>query len=362
MADSKVGAGLLELAGESIALGETRDLLLPISQQYSGQPVELPIRVWRAEAPGPTLLVTAAIHGDELNGTGIVRALASDPPFDLVRGSLVMLPVVNLPAFERHSRYLPDRRDLNRQFPGRATGNLASRYAATLFEALIPICDYGIDLHSAAIRRTNFPNLRADLNDAGTRRLARAFGCELTIHGKGPRGSFRRAATKAGCPTIILEAGEIWKIEPSVVEIGLRGLRNVAIALGMAEGKPRLPPFQANVLRSTWLRAEAGGLLQFHVAPGEPVDRHQALATVTDLLGRSRHLLRAPRGGLVLGLTTMPAVTPGEPICNLAHPQGGMRRVRAALAGVADDALAERLRQDLATNVEVQSPGGTADR
>ncbi|MCB9177782.1 MAG: succinylglutamate desuccinylase/aspartoacylase family protein [Caldilineae bacterium] len=348
----------MRIAGATVALGETRDLLLPVSQQYSGLPVHLPLRVWRAEAPGPTVLISAAIHGDELNGTGIIRALAASPPFALARGTLVLAPVLNILGFERHSRYLPDRRDLNRSFPGRAAGSLASRYAAAIFEALVPVCDFAIDLHSAAVRRTNFPNVRADLSKAPTRRLAMAFGCELVLHGKGPQGSLRRTATEAGCPSIILEAGEVWKIEPAVVEIGLRGVRNVLIELDMVEGQPVRPPYQATVLRSTWVRAEQGGILQFHVAPGEPVSRRQALATVTDLLGRALHVLDAPRDGVVLGLSTMPAVKPGEPVCHLAHPQGGLKRIRAALAGADAHSLAERLRHDLATNVEVQAAGG----
>ncbi|MCA9242613.1 MAG: succinylglutamate desuccinylase/aspartoacylase family protein [Phycisphaerales bacterium] len=338
--------------------GESRALHITVSESYSGAEIRIPIVVHRAQQPGPTVAVTAAVHGDEINGVGAIRDLITNRPFQINKGALVLAPVVALPGFERHSRYLPDRRDLNRCFPGSSSGSLAGRLARAFFDQVIRHCDYCIDLHSAAVRRTNFPNVRADLSKAPTRRLAMAFGCELVLHGKGPQGSLRRTATEAGCPSIILEAGEVWKIEPAVVEIGLRGVRNVLIELDMVEGQPVRPPYQATVLRSTWVRAEQGGILQFHVAPGEPVSRRQALATVTDLLGRALHVLDAPRDGVVLGLSTMPAVKPGEPVCHLAHPQGGLKRIRAALAGADAHSLAERLRHDLATNVEVQAAGG----
>jgi predicted deacylase len=345
----------LRIGGERIALGETRDLAIQVSQQYSGEAITVPLRVWRAPDPGPTVFVTAAIHGDEINGTGIVRGLLIDPPLDLVRGSLILVPVVNVLGFERDSRYLPDRRDLNRSFPGSASGSMAARFAHAIFSEIVAQSDWGIDLHAAAVRRTNFPNVRADLSRPAVKRLALAFGGELVINGKGPPGALRREATKAGCPTIILEAGEVWKIEPSMVEVGLRGLRNALIELGMVKGEALRPVYQAIVNRTTWLRAEHAGMLRYHVAPGELVERRQALATVTDLLGHPRHVMLSPRSGIVLGMTTLPVVKPGEPVYHLAIPEGGLRRIRKALNRAVDGSLSERLRQDLATNVTLRA-------
>ncbi len=341
------------LGGREIGRGEVVDVGIEISESYSGVPIELPVRVWRARRRGPAVFVTAAIHGDELNGTGIVREILTEEPFELRRGTLVLVPVVNLPGFERHSRYLPDRRDLNRCFPGSATGAPASRLAAKIFRQIVRRCDYGIDLHSAAVRRTNFSNVRADLRDPEVRRIALAFGSEIVIDNQGPKGSFRRAACEAGCPTIVLEAGEVWKIESAVVELGVRGVRNVLIELGMVDGELERAAYQALVKRTRWVRAELGGILQFHVAPGEVVEAGQPLATNTSLLGAENRVLRCPADGVILGMTTLPAVSPGDPVCHVALPRKKIARIREAREEAPEECLHERLRDDLATSVAV---------
>lgn len=349
------GRTQLEFGGKRVRLGERRDINLSISQSYAGQPVVMPITVWRAPEPGPTVFVTAAVHGDELNGTGVVRALILDPPFELASGTLVLVPVVNILGFERHMRYLPDRRDLNRAFPGSAEGSLARRIAHAIFHEVICRCDCGIDLHTAAVRRTNFPNVRADLNDPAVTRLALAFGGELVVNGRGPQGSLRRAACRAGCPTIMLEAGEVWKIEPAVSEYGVRGVRNVLIELGMIKGRPHVPAYQVQIDQTTWLRAEEGGILQFHVAPGDVVTARQPIATNSNLHGKDQHVLRSPADGVILGMTTLPAVSPGEPVCHLAIPRDGVAAIRQAQAEAKTGSLYRRLRRDLSTNVAVST-------
>jgi len=346
----------LKIGTESIDRGERRSFRLEVSQSASGFPVYMPITVWRARKPGPTLFVTAAIHGDELNGTGIIRDIILRPPFELRRGSLILIPVVNILGFERHIRYLPDRRDLNRCFPGGRSGSLARRIARTLFDEVVCKCDYGVDLHTAAIRRTNFPNVRADMSNEGTARLARAFGAELIINAGGPKGSLRRTATKHGCPTIILEAGEVWKIEPSVVEHGLRGVQNVLVELEMIEGTLQRPPYQAIAARTTWVRADWGGILEFHVAPGDLVKKNTALATNSNLFGDEQNVIRSPAAGVVLSLTTIPSVTPGDAVCHIAIPRGGLKPIREALANVSSGSLAAQVREDLATNITVSDP------
>lgn len=346
------------IAGRDVPLGATVDLGLDIGQGPMGGARELPLRVVRGPEPGPAVFVTGAVHGDELNGTGIVLELIERPPFTLARGTLVLLPVINLPGYEQRSRYLPDRRDLNRSFPGSPGGSLAARLAHAVFEGVVRRCDYGIDLHSAAVRRTNFPNVRADLRCKRVRRIAEAFGCSLVVHGKGPEGSLRRTAGRAGIPTVILEAGEVWKIEPTVVEIGVRGVYNVLIELGMAEGELRQPVYQARVERTTWVRSDFGGLLRFHAAPGDVVGKGKALATVISLLGKELGVLEAPAAGVVLGVATLPAVTPGDPVCHLAIPRGGVRAIRRALTAASSESLMERVRGDLASSISVSDAAG----
>ena len=345
-----------EWNGEEIPLGESRDVHLAISESYSSMTVEIPIHVRRAEVDGPAVFVTAALHGDEINGTGAIRQLIRDPELRLLRGSLILVPVLNLLAFDRHSRYLPDRRDLNRSFPGSATGSLASRMAETLFQEIVWRSDYGIDLHTAAVRRTNYPSVRGDLADPGVRRLAESFGSEIIINGRGPKGSFRRAACRAGCPTIVMEGGEVWKVEPGIVESGTRGVKNVLCELDMLDEEPARPRYQLIVEKSKWIRAEKGGFLQFHVAPGDLVDSDQPLATNTTLLGHERSTLVAPFDAVVIGMTTLPAISPGEPVCHLGKLAKGKKPSRLRRLRSTADSLEERISEELAANVLVVDP------
>ena len=341
------------LAGRSIRLGTSEDVRLPISQTYVGDSINIPLRVIRGAEPGPKLFVTAAIHGDEINGTGIIHDFFFNEHVVLQRGTLILAPVVNVFGFETHERYLPDRRDLNRSFPGSPNGSLASRIAHTLMQELVHQCDFGIDLHTAAVQRTNFPNIRADLTNPRARRLASAFGCMLTVDGKGPLGSFRREATRSGCPTIILEAGEPWKVEPAVLQIGIRGIRNVLAELGMVDEAPEKPPFQVKIRKSSWVRAAVGGILKFHVSPGDFVEAGQAVATNYSIMGVEQSVLTSDGHGIVLGMTTMPAVKPGEPICHIAAlSDGQVHRFRKKLEATRTD-LHAQAQIALATNLDV---------
>lgn len=346
----------LHFDGQSVRRGETRDIRLKVSESYTGSPVEIPLHVVRAQRPGPTLFVTAAIHGNELNGTGIVHELMYEQPLDLKAGTLILAPVINVFGVEIQDRYMPDRRDLNRNFPGSRNGSLTRRIAHALFSQLIPQCDYGIDLHSAASARVNFPNLRGDLTIPGVNRIAEAFGCELVVHGKGPEGSLRREACAAGCPTLILEAGEPCKIEPTVLEIGRRGVLNVLIELGMLDGERTKPTYQSRVDRTRWVRAQVGGILRFHVSPGAVVKTGQPIATNTSLFGRERSVLTSPVEGVVLGMTTLPTVKPGEPVCHIAIPDMPIAAIREAVAARSATSLHGRIQNDLATNLRVTDP------
>jgi predicted deacylase len=346
----KVGAW----PGRKVRPGERADIRLTVSKSYSGSPIKVPVHVWRSENPGPSVFISGAVHGDELNGTGTIRHLIQEHPFQLKAGSLVLVPVVNILGFQQLSRYSPDRRDLNRSFPGSKTGSLTSRLAYAVFQNIVGRCDYGIDLHTAAVRRTNYPNARADMDQEATARLATLFGAELTLNTPGPEGSLRRAAVNVGCATMILEAGEVWKVEPSVVEYTLRGIRNVLIGLGMVEGTVVEPAFRVVAEETRWLRAEKGGFLSFHVRPGDMVTEGQAIATNSSLSGEALNTIVAPGPGVVLGMTTLPAVSPGDPVANLAFPtEKAFKKMERVLGKLPEDSLLARLHDDLATNVLV---------
>ncbi|MDQ8201908.1 succinylglutamate desuccinylase/aspartoacylase family protein [Pelagicoccus sp. SDUM812003] len=343
----------LRIGGVTIRPGETKDIGLRLSETYTGDLVRMPVRVIRAKKPGPRVFVTAAIHGDEINGTGIIHDFLFGDTCEIEKGALILVPVVNVLGFENNQRYLPDRRDLNRSFPGAPRGSMASRIAHTLMSEITANCDFGIDLHSAAFQRTNFPNVRADLANLEIRKLARAFGCALVIDGKGPLGSFRRECARAGCPTIILEAGEPWKIEPSVLQIGVQGIRNVLIHLGMLAGKVTPPPYQAIIRKTQWVRATVGGILKFHISPGEFVTENQPIATNYSILGMEQNIITSPTNGIAIGMATMPAVKPGEPVCHIATLSSQqIRRYQAQLEKAKEHAYVQA-QTDLATNMDV---------
>ncbi|TWU48298.1 succinylglutamate desuccinylase/aspartoacylase family protein [Rubripirellula reticaptiva] len=341
--------------GADLAPGESANTELQVTESYSGRNISIPIRVCRGLTDGPTVFVTAALHGDELNGTGAIRMLIDNDDWKLQSGTVLMIPVLNPLGFEQHSRYLPDRRDLNRCFPGTVSGSMASRLAKVIFDSVITQCDFGIDLHTAAVRRTNFPNVRANLEHPDCLRLATAFGCGILLHGNGPKGSLRLEATKAGCPTIVVEGGEVWKVESSVAECMTRGILNVFKELGMMDGEQDLPDSQVTLRETKWLRAERGGFMSLHVAPGDSVEKGQAIATNSSLLGEEKGRLVTPFSGIVIGMTTLPAVQPGEPVVQigrLADPKSARRHAKQ----VAGDDVQRTAHEHLATNIHVTEP------
>ncbi|TWT94772.1 aspartoacylase [Botrimarina colliarenosi] len=338
--------------------GASGEVALAVSESYSGLTLPIPVFVRRGLEDGPAVFVTAALHGDELNGTGAIRQLIGDPTLQLKRGTLLLAPIINLLGFDRHSRYLPDRRDLNRCFPGSAKGSHASRLARILFDEIVGRCDCLIDLHTAAVRRTNFPNVRADLTDPAVAELARAFGAEIIVDGRGPEGSLRREACLAGKPTIILEGGEVWKVEPTVVEYAVRGVKNVLSHLGMIDQPPTPPAYQVEVRRTEWVRADHGGFLQMHVGPGDTVRAGDPVATNTSLVGSVIETLYASADAVVLGVVTIPSIAPGDPICHLglleaSQPGPGARGIDRMRDRLHHSHPHARAHGDLATNLIV---------
>ena len=308
----------LLFAGTPVAPGETVELRLKAAESYTAEPVTVPVTVVRG-SPGPTVFVTATVHGDELNGVGILRGLLNDTDFSALTGTLIAVPVVNVPGFLNQDRRLPDRRDLNRSFPGNRRGSLTARLADTLFREVIRKSDFGIDLHTAGGERTNYPQVRADLSRPGVAELAGAFGCSLIVAGAGPEGSLRRAAVTAGVPTIVYEAGSARRFERPVIAVGISGVLNVLRHLRMMPGEPAAPPLRLVIGRTHWIRSKTGGILDLRVDLGQPLRRGQAISVNTNPFGRERSQLKAPYGGVVLGLTQLPLVHPGDAICHVAR-------------------------------------------
>lgn len=320
---SAAGWGAFEFAGRRILPGQSAEMRLEASELYTAEPLAVPVTVVRGLRPGPTLFLTAAVHGDELNGVAIIRDLLIDQDFAELAGTLIALPVVNVPGFLHQSRTLPDNRDLNRSFPGSSHGSFSARLAHRVFQDVIRVSDYGIDFHTAGGDRANYPHVRADLSARRVAELAAAFGTPVVIHGQGPAGALRRAAAGAGVPTIVYEAGSSRVFERRFIDQGLAGALNVLRHLGMLDGAPvATPPLRLEVRKSTWLRASAGGILDLKVSLGEAVGRGQVISVNTNPFGRERSQLVSPAGGIVIGLTRSPLVHPGDAICHLARLRG----------------------------------------
>ncbi|HEX7900256.1 MAG TPA: succinylglutamate desuccinylase/aspartoacylase family protein [Planctomycetota bacterium] len=305
------------LAGMKVPPGRRKDLRIRISEFYTATPVFLPVSVAHGPRPGPVVYVVAAIHGNEINGIEMVRQVRQAVDARKLRGTLILVMIANPISFLNMSRDLPDGRDLNRFFPGRERGSMASLIADAIFTKIVRHADFGIDLHTAAAGRTNLPHVRADLRSPALRRLSTAFGCEVVFDMPGEEGMLRRAASRAGVPTIVYEAGEPLKFQKPLIRRGVEGILNVLADLKMYDVERVRPPFQIIVEDHRWIRAKRGGIVNLQVKPGDIIDKDEVIAVNTKPFGTELRKIRAPYSGLVVGCTTLPMVIPGSAVCHL---------------------------------------------
>jgi predicted deacylase len=309
---------------------------LKVSETVSHQPGRIPVIVIRAPEPGPTFYVTSAVHGDEINGVAIVRHLIAGLADRLVRGTLICVPVANRFGFDANDRYLPDRRDLNRHFPGDAKGHMAARIADHLFRKVVLISDAGIDLHTAAAGNSNLCHIRGDADQPRVKELMRASGVPVLVHSDGPKGSLRRVATEAGVPSILFEAGEAGRFHRHAVEIGHHAVLQLLGEAGMIETRFKRPPFQTLVRRSEWVRADHGGIIDLRVEPGDLVAKGQDLGTLYDPYGRHVDRVHSDRSGVVLGVATDPLVNPGMALAHIGELEKTLQSAKDYVAGGGD--------------------------
>ncbi|MCL2540934.1 MAG: succinylglutamate desuccinylase/aspartoacylase family protein [Nocardioidaceae bacterium] len=315
------------MARESFAIGNvrvragsTQEVELPITRLVTGGDVSLPVRVVHGREPGPVVWITAAIHGDEVLGVEVIRQALAGLSAKSFRGTLLAVPVVNVLGFMTGDRYLPDRRDLNRSFPGSSRGSLASRIAHLLMTEVVSKCELGIDLHTAADRRTNLPQIRADLDDPRTRELAEAFGAPVMLHARLRDGSLRQAALDAGARVLLFEAGEALRFDEEPIAVGVAGVRRVLATMSMidlADGEPATAP-TVESRESGWVRARGTGILHLDVHLGEWVETGRRLGGLSDTFGRRVRLVHADRPGIVIGLTRAPIVNAGDALVHIA--------------------------------------------
>jgi len=314
----------IRVGGVGVAPGERRDVEVKVARLPTGIWISLPIQVLHGREPGPSLWLSAALHGDELNGMEIVHRVLQRLDPDELRGTVIAVPVVNVYGFLEQSRYLPDRRDLNRSFPGSPKGSLASRLAHLVTENVISRCQYGIDFHTGSAQRTNLPQIRADLDDPETRSLALAFGAPLIYKAREIAGSLRATARRKGAVALVFEGGEPLRFNRRVIEVGVRGALAVLDALEMweAPGLPATAPiFEASSVR--WVRASRSGIFHLEVELGQRVEKGQVVGWLSEPLGNQRRAVHAPSAGIVLAHTNSPLVYQGDA---LVHVAAGDRR------------------------------------
>jgi predicted deacylase len=311
----------IEIGGVQILAGETKQIDLPTVPLYTDTSMAIPVFVKRGKRAGPTLLVSAAIHGDELNGIEIISRLINSKALKSIKGTLIAVPFVNGYGVLSQSRYLPDRRDLNRCFPGSKKGSLAGRIAHLFLNEIALKCDVGIDLHTGAIHRSNLPQIRADLDDPKTLELAKAFGVPVLIDSSVRDGSMRGAVTDLGVPILLYEAGEALRFDELSIRAGVKGVLNVMRHLGMLnKGRARasiVEPFVAR--QSGWTRATESGFVSHEKQLGDFVEKGDALATIKDPFGKVLDVVKSHAKGVIIGKQNIPLAQEGEAMYHIAY-------------------------------------------
>ena len=313
-----------EIGTVRVRPGMKRSVSLPITRLVTGAEVELPVRVVHGREDGPTVWINAAIHGDEAVGVEVVRQVLAELDPKTLRGTLIAVPIVNVLGFMTGDRYLPDRRDLNRSFPGSARGSLAGRIAHLMMTEVVAKCSVGIDLHTGSDRRTNLPQIRADLEDERTRELAEAFAAPVMMHARIRDGSLRHAAGERGATVLLYEAGEAWRMDPWAVDAGVAGVRRVLAHVGMIDPVEEEPPAASRESwRSGWVRARGTGMLHLEARLGQHVAKGDRLGGLFDSFGKRVRLVHADRTGIVIGNTEAPLVNSGDAVIHIAEIEGG---------------------------------------
>ncbi|OGT34416.1 MAG: succinylglutamate desuccinylase [Gammaproteobacteria bacterium RBG_16_51_14] len=311
----------IEIGGVGIKSGQQAVVELSIPDLYTHTALTIPVRVIHGTKPGPVLFICAALHGDEIIGVEIIRRLLKLKAMDRLKGTLIAVPVVNVYGFINQSRYLPDRRDLNRSFPGSESGSMAARLSHVFLKEIASKATHGIDIHTGAIHRENLPQVRAYLDDEETEKMAHAFKAPVILNTTLMEGSMRQALEKKGISVIVYEAGEALRFDEVAIRAGVKGIVSVMRALGML---PKLKPPKADIQplvasSSVWVRAPQSGILRTIVPLGAMVEENQILGIIADPFGEKEEAVLATTPGMIIGRTNIPLVNEGEALFHIAH-------------------------------------------
>lgn len=301
----------MHLLNTDIPPGTAMRLSWSATELFEGVPVSTPVLVVNGAFPGPTLCLTAAVHGDELNGIEIVRRVLHEIEPQKLSGAVIGVPIVNVQGFRRGSRYLPDRRDLNRYFPGNSNGSAAARIAHSLITNIILHCDALVDLHTGSFERANLPQIRADLRNRDVVTLTLGFGSMVVLHSEPIIGTLRHASTLAGIPAVTVEAGGPSQLELAEVKQGVKGIKILLTTLDMVKKIRLWADPEPVYYRSSWVRVNNGGILLSDVSLGSTVREGDLLGTITDPMNNARTELRSPYAGRIIGMARNQVVMPG---------------------------------------------------
>lgn len=315
-----VDSKIIKISGEKIGLGETREVRIPVAKNYDYSDAYMPVKVIRGLRDGPRLFVCAALHGDEVNGVEIIKRLLNEVLLKELIGTLIVVPIVNMFGFNSMSRYLPDRRDLNRCFPGSKNGSLTSRLAYIFHKEILSNATHGIDLHTGSRHRTNLPQIRACLKDDETTRLAHAFDVPVILDASIIDGSLRKAAYKKKIPMLVFEGGEALRYDELSIRSGVSGIISVMQTLGMlADTDKKDHPIKSIVCNSSyWERAPSSGILISKESLGSVVNPNDVLGVISDPLGNDNIEVCAKQKGVIIGQSQLPLVNRGDALFHLA--------------------------------------------
>jgi len=317
---ANIMTGALKIAGKTVARGQRLSINIPVARLYNHTEMTMPVHVLRGKKDGPRLFVCAAIHGDEIIGVEIIRRLLKLKTLGRLRGTLIAVPVVNVYGFINQTRYLPDRRDLNRFFPGSETGSLTSRLANIFMEEIVANCTHGIDLHAGSHHRINLPHIRACFDNPETEKLAFAFGAPVILNADLRDGSLRQAAEAQGIPLLLYEAGEALRFDELAVRAGVKGILAVMRSLDMLPTRgaksSRILPVVAS--STSWVRASASGIFRTQIRLGGKIGMNQKIGEIADPFDEHETAVIASAAGIVIGRLNIPLVHKGDALFHVA--------------------------------------------
>lgn len=318
-------AETVSINGKNIPPGKSAQINLNVAKLPTHTMIDLPVYVFRGKKDGPKFLITAGLHGDELNGVETIRRLIVNNLIKPKAGTVVAVPIINIYGFLNNSRYLPDGRDLNRSFPGTNSGSLASRIAYTVMNKIVPLIDFGVDFHTGGTN-INYPQIRCSFDVPDNLKLAKAFSPPFIINSKLRDYSFRKAAHKAGKKILVFEGGESLRFDDKAIEEGMNGILRLMSELKMTDSEAPSPNETEMISSTTWIRARSSGLYRVFVKCGSTVKKNQVIASITDPFGETEYNIKARSSGYVIGLRSLPIVNKGDALINLGI-KGNMENV-----------------------------------